>query len=137
MRFQPATAEEPEINLTALIDVVFLLLIFFMVSTTFDRQQALPITLPDASQGAPSVESATFEIVLGPDGMLSTSGWSGPVDDSQWLNVVREWQTTSPQGTVIVYADTQARHGEVVGVLDQLANAEVQSVQVATRYNQD
>ena len=49
MRLQSRQGEEPEINITSLIDVVFLLLIFFMVSTTFERQAALKIDLPEAS----------------------------------------------------------------------------------------
>jgi len=49
MRLQSQRGEEPEVNITSLIDVVFLLLIFFMVSTTFERQAALKIDLPEAS----------------------------------------------------------------------------------------
>ena len=49
MKLQAQKGEEPEVNMTSLIDVVFLLLIFFMVSTTFERQAALKIDLPEAS----------------------------------------------------------------------------------------
>lgn len=49
MNLKPKIKQDPEINLTSLIDVVFLLLIFFMVSTTFERQAALRIDLPEAS----------------------------------------------------------------------------------------
>lgn len=52
MRLQSRKEEEPEVNITSLIDVVFLLLIFFMVSTTFERQAALKIDLPEASVAA-------------------------------------------------------------------------------------
>ena len=56
--------DEPDVNLTPLIDVVFLLLIFFMVSTTFDKESAISIELPEAS-GKP-VQSApkTIEIEI-------------------------------------------------------------------------
>jgi biopolymer transport protein ExbD len=49
VNLKPKIKQDPEINLTSLIDVVFLLLIFFMVSTTFERQAALRIDLPEAS----------------------------------------------------------------------------------------
>src|SRR5210317_2108080 len=49
MQLRASRSEDPEINMTSLIDVVFLLLIFFMVSTTFERQAALKIDLPEAS----------------------------------------------------------------------------------------
>ena len=52
MRFPRQTTEEVSINLTPLIDVVFLLLIFFMVSTTFSRETRLQIDLPQASDAA-------------------------------------------------------------------------------------
>jgi biopolymer transport protein ExbD len=59
MKLQSQKGEEPEVNMTSLIDVVFLLLIFFMVSTTFERQAALKIDLPKASVAA---ENALDEV---------------------------------------------------------------------------
>ena len=49
MRLQHYDKEEPTVDLTSLIDVVFLLLIFFMVSTTFERESVLKVDLPEAS----------------------------------------------------------------------------------------
>ncbi len=49
MRLQSKRREEPDVNLTPLIDVVFLLLIFFMVSTTFERENEISLELPEAS----------------------------------------------------------------------------------------
>ncbi len=50
MNLRPAKKDNVELNITPLIDVVFLLLIFFMVSTTFDRESEISITLPEASE---------------------------------------------------------------------------------------
>ena len=62
MKFSVPETEEVSINLTPLIDIVFLLLIFFMVSTTFQRETELEIALPEASAEASSepVVSASF-----------------------------------------------------------------------------
>jgi len=50
MNFRPRPSEEVDLNITPLIDVVFLLLIFFMVSTTFDHESDVNITLPKATK---------------------------------------------------------------------------------------
>jgi len=56
MNFQPNPPEEVDLNITPLIDVVFLLLIFFMVSTTFDHESEVNITLPQASKHCASMK---------------------------------------------------------------------------------
>lgn len=65
MNLKPAHREEIDLNLTPLIDVVFLLLIFFMVSTTFEKTSRLKIDLPEASAAA--VAQPKHKIVLGID----------------------------------------------------------------------
>lgn len=56
MNIRPKRTETPELNLTPLIDVVFLLLIFFMVSTTFDKESRIKVELPSASTQDEKVE---------------------------------------------------------------------------------
>ncbi len=68
MRLQETSGDEPEINLAPLIDVVFLLLIFFMVTTTFERQARLRIQLPEAAEEPASVEQERLEIAISEDG---------------------------------------------------------------------
>jgi biopolymer transport protein ExbD len=71
MRLSTRRPEDPEINLTSLIDVVFLLLIFFMVSTTFERQAALRIDLPEASAvEAPREEPQRIELAIDAGGQM-------------------------------------------------------------------
>lgn len=67
MNFKITKDEEPQLNLTPLIDVVFLLLIFFMVSTTFDKQAELSIDLPEAD-GKPVKAQKRFKIEIAIDG---------------------------------------------------------------------
>ncbi|MFK7955492.1 MAG: ExbD/TolR family protein [Lysobacterales bacterium] len=68
MQIHKKEKEEPEINLAPLIDVVFLLLIFFMVTTTFERQARLKIELPQASEEAVTLEQDRLEIAISKDG---------------------------------------------------------------------
>ncbi|MDH5784909.1 MAG: biopolymer transporter ExbD [Chromatiales bacterium] len=64
MNMQPRRREEPDVNLTPLIDVVFLLLIFFMVSTTFERETEITIELPEASGKQVDVVPAKIDITI-------------------------------------------------------------------------
>ena len=68
MNIQPENPEEPDINLTPLIDVVFLLLIFFMVSTTFEHQSRIQIELPEATAEATRPEDESLEILIDAQG---------------------------------------------------------------------
>ena len=71
MKLRPERREAPEINLTPLIDVVFLLLIFFMVSTTFERSKEFGIELPSAVQGEDPKEQEIIEIAVDAPELLS------------------------------------------------------------------
>ena len=69
MQLRSSRTEDPEISLTGLIDVVFLLLIFFMVSTTFEHQAVLKVDLPEAKNvSAPEDQPNSFELVIDQDG---------------------------------------------------------------------
>ncbi|MDH3900087.1 MAG: biopolymer transporter ExbD, partial [Gammaproteobacteria bacterium] len=79
MNLQPDNEDEPEINLTPLIDVVFLLLIFFMVSTTFEHQSRIQIELPEATAAASKPDSESLEIIIDAQGRYF-------IGDSQVVN---------------------------------------------------
>ena len=71
MQLRGSKLEDPEISLTGLIDVVFLLLIFFMVSTTFEHQAVLKVDLPDAKNvSAPEDQPNSFELVIDQNGQF-------------------------------------------------------------------
>jgi biopolymer transport protein ExbD len=71
LNLRPRIKEDPTIDLTSLIDVVFLLLIFFMVSTTFERPASLKIDLPEASAAQSQAEQVTrLELVIDSQGRM-------------------------------------------------------------------
>jgi biopolymer transport protein ExbD len=71
LKLQHHTKEEPTVDLTSLIDVVFLLLIFFMVSTTFERQALLKVDLPEASEVEERSElPESLELVIDGEGRM-------------------------------------------------------------------
>ena len=64
MNLRPERRDDVELNITPLIDVVFLLLIFFMVSTTFERESEINITLPEASEEYTEAKPDAIEIAV-------------------------------------------------------------------------
>ena len=74
MKFIRQPVEETTVNLTPLIDVVFLLLIFFMVSMTFTKERQLVIDLPEAVGEASMEDSLQIEIIISADGEYAVNG---------------------------------------------------------------
>lgn len=121
-----------EVNLTPLIDVVFLLLIFFMVSTTFTRETHLAIELPEASgdQGEPPMEA--IEIVVGRDGRYS-------VNDEVFADSGQLGHTLLAQAggrrdlPIAITADAHASHQAVVSVMDVVGRLGFSQLRITTR----
>ncbi len=115
MQFRPPTHPPAAINIAPLVDVVFLLVIFFAVSTTFLETAGLKLELPSSSSTAPR-ESRELTVLLGEDGTLS---FDGEIIDREALGVrLRAALERSERKLVVLRADRSARHGEVVGVMD-------------------
>ena len=74
MKFIRQPVEETTVNLTPLIDVVFLLLIFFMVSTSFTKEREITIDLPEATGEAPMVDPLQIEILVSANGEYAVNG---------------------------------------------------------------
>ena len=129
MRFVRRRRDPVEVNLTPLIDVVFLLLIFFMVSTTFETRQALELTLPESVTGT-DLEVSPVTLVVTEQGdyrlgerELSAAGLAEALAD--------EAETAREHG-LVVEADGRASHADVVRVLDQAGLQGIQRVRIAT-----
>lgn len=74
MNIRPNKKEELDVNVTPLIDVVFLLLIFFMVSTTFERESEIEVTLPEASAERKVTEKKAIEVTVNAQGTFFVDG---------------------------------------------------------------
>ena len=126
MKFSRSSQEEVTINLTPLIDIVFLLLIFFMVSTTFSKESQLRIRLPDASPDS-EVEQRPSRLVVA---ITKSGDYSirGPNEStghhllSRERSVLAEAMAKGAQGTdelvVVIRADRKTPHEAVVRVMD-------------------
>ena len=135
MNLSPRRREEPEINLTPLIDIVFLMLIFFMVSTTFLREAELQVTLPDASQEPAAQPQQPLELTINRQGTVFLDG--RPLLNNQ-LDTIRRAvekavaERSGPSSRLVIRADARAEHQMVVRALDALGRAGVSNVGIAT-----
>jgi len=134
VRLSQKLEEDVEINLTSLIDVVFLLLIFFMVSTTFERQAALKIDLPEASAVAePSENPRKVELAIAADGRMFLNDRqlvdSRPETVRAALVELTGEQRDLP---VIVRADAQTPHHFVVTAMDVTGQLGFTRLSIAT-----
>ncbi|RZU98514.1 ExbD/TolR family protein [Spiribacter vilamensis] len=133
MRLSDREPEAPEINLTPLIDVVFLMLVFFVVTTTFTDREALEITLPVAETGEP-VPTAPVEIVIGAGGDLRIDGT--PIADTATAlrRALASARAEQPAATerLLIRADRTVSHGRVLRVMDQAGRAGFANVSIAT-----
>ena len=112
MKFPRPRREAVEVNLTPLIDVVFLLLIFFMVSTTFETRQALELSLPVSESSAPLARSpVTLSVTQAGEYRLGERTFSSTGALREALAARAD--TAREQGLVIE-ADAQATHAAVV-----------------------
>ncbi|MCG6657833.1 biopolymer transporter ExbD [Halomonas campisalis] len=130
MRFVRRRRDPVEVNLTPLIDVVFLLLIFFMVSTTFETRQALELTLPESVTGTDLERSPVTLVVTEQGGYrlgereLAAAGLGEALAAEADL---------ARQHGLVVEADARAAHADVVRALDQAGALGIQRVRIATR----
>lgn len=132
MKLLDEEREEPEINLTSLIDVVFLLLIFFMVSTTFERQAMLRLDLPEAATAEIEVLPDIVELVITDDGRLYIAEEQLVDDRRATLQAaIAEQFRDNPDAVMVIRADAEAPHRLVVRALDAAAAAGIQRVSIA------
>jgi biopolymer transport protein ExbD len=134
LKFRRQSREEVGINLTPLIDVVFLLLIFFMVSTTFNRETQLSIDLPEAEGKAVEVSEEQIEILIDESGRYRING-KGLVDNRMRTLQAAIYKISAGDTTLpmIITADAQAAHQDVVRAMDAAGQMGFVHLSITTR----
>ncbi len=119
MNLRPVPKESVDINLTPLIDVVFLLLIFFMVSTTFNRDSELSIELPAASAEAQKRRPESIEVAIDVQGRFYVNGRQLLNTQSRTLRQALESAAGDNESPpIIISADAKTPHQAVVQIMD-------------------
>lgn len=139
MNLRTRPREEPHVDLTSLIDVVFLLLIFFMVSTSFVKESQLTIRLPEADrEPVATTEAERLEIAITETGTFFVNGRelvnNSPVTLRRALQEVAGERTDLP---VTIVADADARHQSVVTAMDVAGRLGFVRINVATVSGED
>ena len=123
-----AKTEEAEINITPMLDIVFIMLIFFIVTTSFTKETGAAITKPVAEQ-AIALRNGTILI-----GVRS--------NDDIWMNkrlielrevrsMVEQAKAENPKGSVVIVADKDSRIGTVTLVMDQVKMAGIEGIAIS------
>jgi biopolymer transport protein ExbD len=133
VKFRQVRRELPALNLTPLIDIVFLLLIFFMVTTSFSRETRLLVSLPEASG---SVENAaeSIEVLVDREGGYAINGRR--LVNAEVDSLVRGLELESGGDVsllVVLVADAEVQHQSVVSAMEAIGRAGFTSLSIATR----
>jgi len=131
--------DETGIELTPLIDVVFLLLIFFMISTTFTKETTLQINLPEANSGEAVNQPVSVEVQVGANSdyaiAASADGVAAPLINSQrdTLKKALSEFKNQPKLLLVIRADKKATHDAVIRVLDVAQELGLTNITFATK----
>jgi biopolymer transport protein ExbD len=138
MNFKRPQREDVGIDLTSLIDVVFMLLIFFMVTTSFDRIAQINVKLPQASSDRREPLTESIEVTVDADDQVYIRGQKlintqlGTIREA-----LRESVRTSEDVPVVISADGKATHQGVIKIMDAARQAGLSRIVFATRKLQD
>jgi biopolymer transport protein ExbD len=130
------------LDLTPLIDVVFQLVIFFMLTSTFVTNRAIPIEMPQAEGGADIMgEDMSISITVedgGPGGEGQVYLNDAPIEGwDQLTNTLVDYHAARPEGAVTIRTDRRVPSGRMVEVLGYVTNAGIESINIAAEQPQE
>ncbi len=133
MKFKRQRKESLAVNLTPLIDVVFLLLIFFMVSTSFTDLSELVVNLPEAEGEQRQGESKGLEIVITANEEMFLNGTPFPADDKNLRLILVEKAGSRRDIPISIIADADTRHAMVVMSMDTVSQLGFKQLSISTQ----
>ena len=134
MKFRRSRKPDSPINLTPLIDVVFLLLIFFMVTTTFTQETRLLISLPEAGGETVDAEPESLELTIDKEGNYALNGQSLINRDIKTIMAaLKDASAGNRDLPVVITADAESSHQAVVTAMDAAGKLGFNQLQIATQ----
>ena len=125
-----------EVNVTPLLDIVFIMLIFFIVTATFVREKGIDVRTPEDSENQPdSVPPPALLLAIQEDGFVRVNGVR-IIDPLSTKPVVEEFKAREPQGVVLVTAAPDSEAGVAVTVMDQAQQGKAGTVSLALQEEQ-
>jgi biopolymer transport protein ExbD len=134
MNFRPGTRDEPEINLIPFIDILLVVLIFLMLTTTYSKFTELNVNLPVADAQAPKTNKREVVVAVGNDGRYSVNR---QVLDGTSVELLTSALAGAAEGNaetvIIISADAAATHQSVINVMDAARRAGLVQITFATQ----
>ena len=120
MNFRQHVSDDVEVSLTPLIDVVFLLLIFFMITTTFDRDAKIKIALPTTESAAPVAEPNNLELLIDSQGRYYVDGLEvlNNKPDTLFKAMSQALDSRGDNPPLVISADANSNYQSVVTAMD-------------------
>lgn len=133
MNLRKKREKEFNIDISSLVDVLFTLLIFFSLTSTFVKESGLKVELPEASSGSPLVSPEKYEITISSSGEIGLN--SVPVQTvDEMKSILSKFDTGMRlKYVMVIKADTATPHGKVTEVLDILKSLKFENIAVGTR----
>ncbi len=126
MKLQERKSEELDVNMTPLIDVVFLLLIFFVLTTTFQKEARLKVDLPSSSAAEQNTLQEPIEITISSEGEIMLQG------SGDWRAQLQQFAEGGSEHQLVIRADSNSPHGAVVQVMDAAQQFGIINLSIAT-----
>jgi biopolymer transport protein ExbD len=130
MRFAVGRRPDPLVDVTPMIDVVFQLVLFFMVSTTFKSAPGIQVDLPRSSQDVVIADKDDLNVWMTLDGAIYVD--ETPVDIEALRRRLERAGEANPDTLVVIKADTGVEHGRVVMVMDMARSRGLTRLAIAT-----
>ena len=132
IRVRRTTGDEDEqvIDIAPLIDIVFIMLIFFIVTASFVKESGLEVERPEAQTASPNTQVSVLVGISEDDAVWINHQ---PVDLRAVRAHILRLQAENPQGGVVIQADRNSRNDTLVQVMDQIRLAGVRKIAIAAR----
>lgn len=127
--------QDAEVNITPLLDIVFILLIFFIVTATFLREKGIDVNTPEDNEDEADAPPPALLLAVQEDGFVRVNGLR-TIDPGSVKPVVQEFMAREPNGVVLVSAAPESESGVAVEVMDQAREGGAGAVSLALQKEQ-
>ncbi|AXY56931.1 biopolymer transporter ExbD [Acinetobacter chinensis] len=134
MKFKRTQVEDIHINLTPMIDCLLFILVFLLLSTTFNQFSRMNLTLPDAQGVPPKQFNHKIEVVVDASGHYSVNGQALSSKESADLNTaIKQISNDQRDLMFVIAADAKATHQDVIRVMDVAGQLGFVNINISTK----
>ncbi|MBU4484154.1 biopolymer transporter ExbD [bacterium] len=132
MRFRRKKEEDISINLTPLVDIIFILIIFIVVTAQYRQISTLKVTLPKAASAQALEKPGNLVVTIMPNGALELNGVA--ISDGELEQEFKDIKSTEEdQPVVVIQSDDKAYTGRLVGVMDMASKVGLRRISIETK----